>query len=155
VAEREPVERADQRLTRRALLAAGAGAAVAAGCGDGGGDGDGDGANDRRAPQPPRGFTRIGPVADLYPDRWTSAFAGEEEIYVRGGTSVVALSARCTHRGCPVRYVEASEFFVCPCHGGVFDAEGEVEGGPPRRPLIRLPTRIVGGDLYVRVRLAS
>ena len=27
--------------------------------------------------------------------------------------------------------------FVCPCHGGTFDIEGEVTGGPPPRPMIQ------------------
>src|SRR5436190_192651 len=28
----------------------------------------------------------------------------------------VAISTRCMHLGCPVRYIAASERFVCPCH---------------------------------------
>ena len=31
----------------------------------------------------------------------------------------IALSSRCMHLGCPVRYVPAAERFICPCHGGV------------------------------------
>ena len=54
----------------------------------------------------------------------------------------VAISTRCMHLGCPVRYVQASERFICPCHGGVYDIEGKVSGGPPVRPLDRFYTRI-------------
>ena len=36
----------------------------------------------------------------------------------------VALSSRCMHLGCPVRYVSAAERFICPCHGGVYDFRG-------------------------------
>ena len=43
----------------------------------------------------------------------------------------IAISTRCMHLGCPVRYVEAAERFICPCHGGVYDFKGEVSGGPP------------------------
>jgi menaquinol-cytochrome c reductase iron-sulfur subunit len=53
----------------------------------------------------------------------------------------VALSSRCMHLGCPVRYVSAAERFICPCHGGVYDFRGEVVGGPPVRPLDRFYTR--------------
>jgi len=53
----------------------------------------------------------------------------------------VAITTRCMHLGCPVRYVEASERFICPCHGGVYDIEGKVSGGPPVRPLDRFYTR--------------
>ena len=49
----------------------------------------------------------------------------------------VAISTRCAHLGCPVRYIQASQKFVCPCHGGVYDFQGAVEGGPPVRPLDR------------------
>jgi Rieske Fe-S protein len=53
----------------------------------------------------------------------------------------VALSSRCMHLGCPVRYVAAAERFICPCHGGVYDFGGQVVGGPPVRPLDRFFTR--------------
>jgi menaquinol-cytochrome c reductase iron-sulfur subunit len=53
----------------------------------------------------------------------------------------VALSSRCMHLGCPVRYVAAAERFICPCHGGVYDFRGMVAGGPSVRPLDRFYTR--------------
>jgi Rieske Fe-S protein len=53
----------------------------------------------------------------------------------------VALSSRCMHLGCPVRFVPAAERFICPCHGGVYDFRGMVAGGPPVRPLDRFYTR--------------
>ena len=54
----------------------------------------------------------------------------------------VALSSRCMHLGCPVRYVDAAQRFICPCHGGVYDFRGMVAGGPPVRPLDRFYTRL-------------
>jgi menaquinol-cytochrome c reductase iron-sulfur subunit len=54
----------------------------------------------------------------------------------------VALSSRCMHLGCPVRYVAPAERFICPCHGGVYDFRGLVAGGPPVRPLDRFYTRV-------------
>ena len=54
----------------------------------------------------------------------------------------VALSSRCMHLGCPVRFVSAAERFICPCHGGVYDFRGMVAGGPPVRPLDRFYTRM-------------
>jgi menaquinol-cytochrome c reductase iron-sulfur subunit len=62
---------------------------------------------------------------------------------------VVALSTRCMHLGCPVRYVQASERFICPCHGGVYDFQGLVVGGPPVRPLDRFYTRVRNGMVEV------
>ena len=54
----------------------------------------------------------------------------------------IALSSRCMHLGCPVRYVQAAERFICPCHGGVYNFRGLVAGGPPVRPLDRFYTRL-------------
>jgi Rieske Fe-S protein len=61
----------------------------------------------------------------------------------------IAISTRCAHVGCPVRWVPASERFICPCHGGVYDLQGIRTGGPPPRPLDRFYTRVYGG--YVQV----
>ena len=62
----------------------------------------------------------------------------------------VAISNRCAHVGCPVRYFEASQRFICPCHGGVYDFRGARVGGPPVRPLDRFYTRVLNGRLPVR-----
>ena len=39
--------------------------------------------------------------------------------------------------------------FICPCHGGVYDFQGIVVGGPPVRPLDRFYTRIRAGVVEV------
>ncbi len=62
---------------------------------------------------------------------------------------VIAVSTRCMHLGCPVRYVDAAKRFICPCHGGVYDFAGKVAGGPPVRPLDRFHLRIRNGLLEV------
>jgi Rieske Fe-S protein len=54
----------------------------------------------------------------------------------------IAVSNRCMHLGCPVRWVSAAERFICPCHGGVYGVRGQVTGGPPVRPLDRFYTRL-------------
>lgn len=55
---------------------------------------------------------------------------------------VIAISSRCAHVGCPVRFVAAASSFVCPCHGGVYNFRGIRVGGPPPRPLDRFYTVI-------------
>ena len=57
-------------------------------------------------------------------------------------TPYIAISSRCAHLGCPVRWVDAAERFICPCHGGVYDLLGRRVGGPPVRPLDRFYTRV-------------
>jgi menaquinol-cytochrome c reductase iron-sulfur subunit len=61
----------------------------------------------------------------------------------------VAISTRCMHLGCPVRYIDAARRFVCPCHGGVYDFAGQVTGGPPVRPLDRFYTRVRNGQVEI------
>jgi menaquinol-cytochrome c reductase iron-sulfur subunit len=64
-------------------------------------------------------------------------------------TPYIAISTRCAHVGCPVRWVAAAERFVCPCHGGVYDLLGRRVSGPPPRPLDRFPTRVVGNRVQL------
>jgi menaquinol-cytochrome c reductase iron-sulfur subunit len=66
----------------------------------------------------------------------------------------VAISNRCAHLGCPVRYVQASEKFICPCHGGVYGKDGSVDGGPPVRPLDRFYTKAEGGRVFIGKRFS-
>ena len=66
----------------------------------------------------------------------------------------VAISTRCAHLGCPVRYVQASEKFICPCHGGVYGKDGSVDGGPPVRPLDRFYTKAENGRVFVGKRFS-
>jgi menaquinol-cytochrome c reductase iron-sulfur subunit len=67
---------------------------------------------------------------------------------------VVAISSRCAHVGCPVRFVEAAGSFVCPCHGGVYNFRGIRTGGPPPRPLDRFYTQIRGGRVLLGPRFS-
>jgi Rieske Fe-S protein len=61
----------------------------------------------------------------------------------------IAISTRCMHLGCPVRFVGAAQRFICPCHGGVYDFLGKVDGGPPVRPLDRFYTRVRNGRVEI------
>jgi Rieske Fe-S protein len=111
----------------------------------------------------PFNWQTIGPPADFVESTYTTKIltivpgigeAGYSIAYVRKrDPSVdkepvdqynrwVALSSRCMHLGCPVRFVDAAQRFICPCHGGVYDFRGMVAGGPPVRPLDRFYTRL-------------
>jgi menaquinol-cytochrome c reductase iron-sulfur subunit len=83
--------------------------------------------------------------------------SGKTTVYIRRGStdlhedpeSFIAISTRCAHLGCPVRFVRVAGNFICPCHGGVYDFEGRVIGGPPVRPLDRFQTRVENGELQI------
>jgi menaquinol-cytochrome c reductase iron-sulfur subunit len=53
-----------------------------------------------------------------------------------------AFAVNCTHLGCPVNWRQQAGLFLCPCHGGVYYADGTVAGGPPPHSLQRYPVRI-------------
>jgi thiosulfate dehydrogenase [quinone] large subunit len=62
----------------------------------------------------------------------------------------VAFSAICTHAGCTVQYDPSTVQFICPCHGGTYNARtGRVVAGPPPAPLPAIPVRAVDGQLRV------
>jgi menaquinol-cytochrome c reductase iron-sulfur subunit len=67
-----------------------------------------------------------------------------------GQTDFTAYGLNCTHLGCPVNWRAGAELFLCPCHGGVYYADGSVAGGPPPRPLVRYSVRI-GASQQVQV----
>lgn len=70
---------------------------------------------------------------------------------VRSGDRVRALDSTCTHLGCRTRVNAETRLIECPCHGGVYDLQGQVIAGPPPRALDELPTRLDGAYVLVQV----
>jgi Rieske Fe-S protein len=123
-------------------------------------------------------YQDVGSVDDFNPDTYvakvitlvaTVGEAGKTTIYVRKATPedkspsdkdgktpmpYIAISTRCAHLGCPVRYFQASQKFICPCHGGVYGKDGSVDGGPPVRPLDRFYTKEQNGRVLVGKRFS-
>ncbi len=58
-------------------------------------------------------------------------------------------SSTCTHLACNVIWQEESSFFICPCHSGRFDSEGNPIAGPPTKPLSTLEHKIDEDKLLV------
>lgn len=89
-------------------------------------------------------------VFDRRSGAWTDALP-EEAVYVwrRATEEVIVFSRACTDLGCPVTWDAGSQWFFCPCHGGIFDREGVPRSGPPPRPLHRYATRIVNGAVEI------
>lgn len=82
------------------------------------------------------------PIGDLSP--------GEGDIVSAGGRKVAgyrdedgqlhAVSTRCTHLYCQVRWNSAERTWDCPCHGSRFTPDGAVLNGPAVRDLDPRPT---------------
>ena len=60
-----------------------------------------------------------------------------------------AFSLVCTHLGCTVIWKPEKKEFYCPCHDGLFDAQGKVMSGPPPSPLERLKVKVIGEKIVV------
>lgn len=77
-------------------------------------------------------------------------YAGSSAVIVRKrGGGLVALSAICTHLGCIVQWQKERQEFLCPCHAGLFTAEGVVLSGPPPKPLPPIPFTVADGVVTV------
>ena len=55
----------------------------------------------------------------------------------------------CAQLGCPVRFSPQSELFMCPCHGGVYYADGLRAAGPPPRGLFEYPFKVQNSKLLI------
>jgi menaquinol-cytochrome c reductase iron-sulfur subunit len=100
---------------------------------------------------------RVGATVEVaYDDPSPLPWAGQTArtaVWLRrtSETDFTAFSVNCTHLGCPVNWRPDAELFLCPCHGGVYYADGSVAGGPPPRSLLQVPVRVTS-DQRVQVR---
>ena len=67
----------------------------------------------------------------------------------KAASGLAALGTTCSHLGCGVSWNAARKAFLCPCHGGVYNAEGVVQAGPPPKPLTRYPLVVSGGRVQL------
>ena len=74
----------------------------------------------------------------------------EYPIYIhREGNDYLALHMECTHKGCGLK-AEATQL-TCPCHGSIFDTNGQVTEGPPKKPLVRYNTSADATSIFVEI----
>jgi glycine/D-amino acid oxidase-like deaminating enzyme/nitrite reductase/ring-hydroxylating ferredoxin subunit len=66
---------------------------------------------------------------------------GKTGVYRDPDGVVHAVSLRCTHLGCLLRFNAAERSWDCPCHGSRFDVDGGVLEGPAVEPLERRDVR--------------
>jgi menaquinol-cytochrome c reductase iron-sulfur subunit len=94
-------------------------------------------------------------LVDASPLPWAGITANTAAWLRRTGErDFIAFSVNCAHLGCPVRWLPSANLFLCPCHGGVYYADGSVAAGPPPHGLPRYPARVYAhdGELEVQVR---
>ncbi len=97
------------------------------------------------------GETKNVTFLDSSPLAWAGPAANTAAWLRRvGDQQFQAFAINCTHLGCPVRWLQQADLFMCPCHGGVFYKDGNVAAGPPRQPLSVYPVRIRDGMVEIQ-----
>jgi thiosulfate dehydrogenase (quinone) large subunit len=88
-----------------------------------------------RAARQPGDLGRADALAPGDSQAYTDPTSGEQALVIRSPDGkLYAVSAMCTHAGCPLEYDRDS--LACPCHNSTFDVRtGAPERGPARRPL--------------------
>ena len=98
----------------------------------------------------PLGETRLATYENPDHDPWDGDTA-KIPCWVRhiDATTFQVFAINCAHLGCPVRWFPQSGLFMCPCHGGVYYADGSRASGPPERGLFEYKYKIVGTELQI------
>jgi Rieske Fe-S protein len=98
----------------------------------------------------PVGETKLITYTNPFSDPWDGATA-KVPAYVRHATSneFTVFAINCAHLGCPVRWFSESQLFMCPCHGGVYYADGSRASGPPERGLFTYELKVEGRKLLI------
>jgi cytochrome b6-f complex iron-sulfur subunit len=114
------------------------------------------GASFLKAPEqekrPNEGLVRCGPFSSLAVGDARFIRHGSDPIYVIriSDTQVLALPAVCTHLRCILKWNPPTQTFLCPCHNGAFDRNGNVLSGPPTRPLAPYRADVQADEIVVR-----
>ena len=98
----------------------------------------------------PAGETRLAFYKNPYTRSWDGA-TDNVACYVRreSADQLRVFDINCAHLGCPVRWFPQSQLFMCPCHGGVYYADGSRASGPPERGLFTYEWKIDSGHLQI------
>lgn len=80
----------------------------------------------------------------------TGVYARYEGRNEQNNDQFLVLSVNCAHLGCPVTWFPQSGLFMCPCHGGVYYANGERASGPPPRGMFHCEWRVENGRLQIQ-----
>jgi len=98
----------------------------------------------------PAGETRLATYRNPMVNAWDGETA-DIACWVRNvdGKTFQVFAINCAHLGCPVRWFQQSNLFMCPCHGGAYYQDGSRASGPPERGLFEYPYKIEGNNLLI------
>ncbi len=98
----------------------------------------------------PSGQTRLATFRNPVVNPWDGETA-DIPCWVRriDGRTFQVFAINCAHLWCPVRWFPQSNLFMCPCHGGVYYADGARAAGPPGRGLFEYNYKLQGDNLFI------
>lgn len=99
-------------------------------------------------PAPPK--MAVIKAADIQDKPVEFVYDGAPALLFKREGEIIAFSRVCTHLGCIVAWNAENQQFECPCHGGIYNAKGDVVKGPPPKPLLRLATWLEEGIVMVQ-----
>lgn len=92
----------------------------------------------------------VGEVQAMRANGWlTPKFNGNRIMATERDGEIVIFSLVCRHKACTVKWKDDQDRFECPCHEGMYNAQGEVISGPPPGNLRRYKHEVRGHDLWV------
>jgi len=99
----------------------------------------------------PEGQTRLATYRNPFVRPWDGD-TGDIPCWVRriSAQELQVFAINCTHLGCPVRWFPQSGLFMCPCHGGVYYANGARASGPPPRGLFEYEYKLKDGQIFIK-----
>jgi menaquinol-cytochrome c reductase iron-sulfur subunit len=99
----------------------------------------------------PEGQTRLATFRNPFIRPWDGQTA-DIPCWVRrvAGQTFQVFAINCAHLGCPVRWFAQSGLFMCPCHGGIYYADGSRASGPPERGLFTYSYKIENNQLVIQ-----
>jgi Rieske Fe-S protein len=74
---------------------------------------------------------------------------GQQIIVLAAQDGPRVFSASCPHLGCNVLWDTGEGLFRCPCHGAVFNGNGQVVKGPVSASLEKVPFELKDGKVIV------
>ncbi|MBI2933604.1 MAG: ubiquinol-cytochrome c reductase iron-sulfur subunit [Planctomycetes bacterium] len=90
------------------------------------------------------------PVRDVPEGQAKIVRMGPKQILVvRHDGQWTAVDSKCTDLGCTVVWDPQAKLIRCPCHNGVFDADGRRVSGPPPTDLHKVQIRVEGDRIVL------
>ena len=76
---------------------------------------------------------------------------GQTRFWLRqGNDEMEAIWASCTHLGCEVSYDLQRDQWLCPCHGSLYNGDGQPVQGPAVSPLPRAVVKEKDGIYHLQ-----